>query len=195
MLLVHGWNPGVMLTSLWVISREAWASQQNPLCAIKTLERSQRKLSDLVTVLLMDHIKTDFAVIRTHFSIEFEQLVDLRINRLITEHFKWHLRTFGSHLRYIELGLKIFSGWFCVMFLISGQYCLNWSYMVWTWFSSTEVHFSFCCHNWCNWRHFPYFAVFMSFLLAKYDLLFSDVHCSTVACASFFSVQQILLRQ
>lgn len=44
-------------------------SQQNPLCAIKTLERSQRKLSDLVTVLLMDLIKTGFAVIRTHFSI------------------------------------------------------------------------------------------------------------------------------
>lgn len=59
-----------MLTSLYVISGEAWARQQKPLCAIKTLERSQRKLTDLVTVLLMDHIKTDFAVIRTHFLIK-----------------------------------------------------------------------------------------------------------------------------
>lgn len=46
--------------------------QQKPLRAIKTLERSQRKLSDLVTSLLTDHLRTDFAVIRTHFSIENE---------------------------------------------------------------------------------------------------------------------------
>lgn len=83
-------------------------SQQNPLCAIKTLERSQRKLSDLVTVLLMDHIKTDFAVIKTHFSIKYEQLVDLRV-RLITEHFKWHLKIYGSRLHDdIEYYLKVF---------------------------------------------------------------------------------------
>lgn len=61
-----------MLTSLCVISREARAGQQKPLLAIKTLERSQRKLSDLLTSLLVDHMKTDFAVIRTHFSIENE---------------------------------------------------------------------------------------------------------------------------
>lgn len=56
-----------MLTTLWVISREAGASQQNPLSAIKTLERSQRKPNDLVTVLLSEHVKTDFAAIMTHF--------------------------------------------------------------------------------------------------------------------------------
>lgn len=61
-----------MLTSLSVISREARAGQQKPLRAIKTLERSQRKLGDLVTSLLMYHMNTDFAVVRTHFWIENE---------------------------------------------------------------------------------------------------------------------------
>lgn len=49
----------------WLAERPERASRIHS--AIKTLERSQRKLNDLLTLLLIDHMKADFAVIMTHF--------------------------------------------------------------------------------------------------------------------------------